>query len=86
MAATDNQDRKIDPSAPAGSPNSLGAESKIGGRPATDDVVVEAMDEEGPEIQGSIPRRAINSRRVRAKIYTGAEAIAWIATPHGSNA
>ena len=58
MAATDNQDRKIDTSAPAGSANSLGAESKIGGRPATDDSVVEAMDEEGPEIPRLDPQKS----------------------------
>jgi hypothetical protein len=42
--------RKIDRNAPAGSENSLGAESVRDGRPATDDSVVEAMDEEGPFI------------------------------------
>jgi hypothetical protein len=41
---------KIDRTAPAGSPNSLGAESVRDGRPSTDDSVVEAMDEEGPGI------------------------------------
>ena len=41
---------KIDRNAPAGSKNSLGAESVRDGRPATDDSVVEAMDEEGPGI------------------------------------
>jgi hypothetical protein len=41
---------KIDRTAPAGSENSLGAESVRDGRPATDDSVVEAMDEEGPGI------------------------------------
>lgn len=41
---------KIDPSAPAGSKNSLGAESVRDARPATDDEVVEAMDEMGPGI------------------------------------
>jgi hypothetical protein len=40
----------IDPNAPAGSPNSLGAESVRDGRPATGDDVVEAMDEEGPAV------------------------------------
>jgi hypothetical protein len=40
---------KIDRNAPAGSPNSLGAESVRDGRPATDDSVVEAMDEESPD-------------------------------------
>jgi hypothetical protein len=43
----------IDPKAPAGSENSLGAESVRDGRPATDDSVVEAMDEEGPGISPS---------------------------------
>ncbi len=40
----------IDRTAPAGSKNSLGAQSVRDGRPATDDSVVEAMDEEGPDI------------------------------------
>jgi hypothetical protein len=38
----------IDPAAPAGTGNSLGAESVRDGRPATRDEVVEAIDEEGP--------------------------------------
>ena len=41
---------KIDPTAPAGSKNSLGAESIRDGRPATDDSVEEAIDEMGPGI------------------------------------
>jgi hypothetical protein len=41
---------RIDPAAPAGSENSLGAESVRDGRPATDDSTVEAMDEESPDI------------------------------------
>jgi hypothetical protein len=41
---------KIDPAAPAGSENSLGAESVRDGRPATDDKIVEAIDEEGPGV------------------------------------
>ncbi|HTZ57857.1 MAG TPA: hypothetical protein VMB49_07170 [Acidobacteriaceae bacterium] len=45
-----NSTEKIDRTAPAGAPNSLGAESIRDGRPATDDSVVEAMDEEGPGI------------------------------------
>jgi hypothetical protein len=43
-------DSKINPTAPAGSENSLGAESVRDGRPATDDSTVEAMDEETPDI------------------------------------
>jgi hypothetical protein len=43
-------DSRIDPTAPAGSENSLGAESIRDGRPATDDSTVEAMDEETPDI------------------------------------
>jgi hypothetical protein len=42
------RDVKIDRTAPAGSENSLGAQSVRDGRPATDDSVVEAMDEEDP--------------------------------------
>jgi hypothetical protein len=40
---------KIDRTAPAGSKNSLGAQSVRDGRPDTDDSVIEAMDEEGPD-------------------------------------
>jgi hypothetical protein len=46
-AAADLSD-KIDPNAPAGSKNSLGAESIRDGRPSTHDEVGEAIDEEGP--------------------------------------
>ena len=46
--ATD--DDKIDINAPAGSKNSLGAESIRDGRPSTGDDVVEAIDEEGPGV------------------------------------
>jgi hypothetical protein len=38
----------IDRTAPAGSENSLGAQSVRDGRPGSDDAVVEAIDEEGP--------------------------------------
>ena len=41
---------KIDRAAPAGSENSLGAESVRDGRPATHDSTVEAIDETGPGI------------------------------------
>jgi hypothetical protein len=44
---------KINRNAPAGSENSLGAESVQGGRPSTDDSVVEAMDEETPGLAGN---------------------------------
>ncbi len=43
---------KMDPTAPAGSKNSLGEESVRDGRPTTDDSVVEAMDEETPVTPG----------------------------------
>jgi hypothetical protein len=39
---------KVDRNAPAGSEESLGAESVRDGRPSTDASVVEAMDEESP--------------------------------------
>jgi hypothetical protein len=39
---------KIDRTAPAGSENSLGEERVRDGRPATDDDVVEAIDEASP--------------------------------------
>ncbi len=45
---SDTHTPKIDRTAPAGSENSLGAQSVRDGRPVTDDSVVEAMDEEGP--------------------------------------
>jgi hypothetical protein len=41
---------KIDPAAPAGSANSLGAQSVRDGRPSTDDSTEEAMDEAGPGV------------------------------------
>lgn len=44
---------KIDRNAPAGTANSLGAESVRDGRPSTDDSVVEAMDEETPGLSGN---------------------------------
>jgi hypothetical protein len=40
---------EIDPTAPAGSKTSLGAESVRDGRPSTSDDVVEGIDEEDPE-------------------------------------
>jgi hypothetical protein len=43
---------KIDPTAPAGSENSLGEESIRDGRPNTDDNTVEAIDEETPATPG----------------------------------
>ena len=46
----DKAPHAIDRAAPAGSENSLGAQSVRDGRPATDDSIVEAMDEEGPGI------------------------------------
>ena len=39
---------KPNPNAPAGAPDSLGAESIRDGRPTTCDDVVEALDEAGP--------------------------------------
>jgi hypothetical protein len=51
------RDVKIDRTAPAGSENSLGAQSVRDGRPATDDSVVEAMDEEGPGISPIEPAK-----------------------------
>jgi hypothetical protein len=54
-ATTENDPRsKIDPTAPAGSENSLGAESVRDGRPATDDSTIEAMDEESPDVTGTL--------------------------------
>jgi hypothetical protein len=44
-----DRENRIDPTAPAGSENSLGEESIRDGRPTTDDSVVEAIDEENGE-------------------------------------
>jgi hypothetical protein len=55
MPTTETHNR-INPAAPAGSPDSLGAESTRDGRPATDDRVVEAIDEEGPQIPRPDPQ------------------------------
>jgi hypothetical protein len=51
------RDSKIDRTAPAGSKNSLGAQSVRDGRPATDDSIIEAMDEEGPGISPLVPEK-----------------------------
>ena len=47
-----------DPNAIAGSTNSLGQESRRDGRPATDDKVVEAIDEESPQIPRPDPQKS----------------------------
>ena len=57
MPTNQTQD-KFNPAAPAGSPDSLGAESKRDGRPATDDNVVEAIDEETPQIPRPDPQQS----------------------------
>jgi hypothetical protein len=49
-ASSDPCSATTDPAAPAGSRNSLGAKSDCGGRPSSDDSVVEAMDEMGPGV------------------------------------
>jgi hypothetical protein len=49
--APEPHDGHIDRNAPAGSEDSLGAESIRDGRPATDDSVVEAIDEQDPAIE-----------------------------------
>jgi hypothetical protein len=54
---TGPRDAKIDRNAPAGSEHSLGAQSVRDGRPATDDSVVEAMDEEGPGVSPIDPQK-----------------------------
>ena len=54
---TEPREGKIDRTAPAGSENSLGAQSVRDGRPVTDDSVVEAMDEEGPGISPVVPEK-----------------------------
>ncbi len=57
MPESQPQNIKIDRNAPAGSKNSLGAQSVRDGRPSTDDSVVEAMDEEGPGIPPDPPEK-----------------------------
>ena len=52
----------IDPKAPAGSRNSLGAKSDCNGRPTTDDSVVEAKDELDPSIPPPMPEPRSGSR------------------------
>jgi hypothetical protein len=49
--------KKIDRNAPAGSENSLGAQSVRDGRPITDDSVVEAMDEQDSAIPPATENR-----------------------------
>lgn len=61
-SAPDTCSTNTDPSAPAGAKNSLGAKSDCNGRPATDDSVVEAMDEQGPTLAPS-PARSGDTRR-----------------------
>jgi hypothetical protein len=52
-APPESDPTKINRNAPAGTPSSLGRESVRGGRPSTDDSVVEAMDEEAPPLAGN---------------------------------
>jgi hypothetical protein len=59
-AVESNPPSKIDPTAPAGSENSLGAESVRDGRPTSDDSTVEAMDEESPDITGTLDTATSN--------------------------
>ena len=47
-----------DPNALAGTTNSLGEESRRDGRPATTDDVVEAIDEESPQIPRPDPQKS----------------------------
>lgn len=54
-------EQEINPAAPAGARSSLGAKSDCNGRPATDDSVVEAVDEQGP-LSVSNPRGRSDGR------------------------
>ncbi len=47
-----------DPNAIAGARNSLGEESRRDGRPDSKDNVVEAIDEEGPQIPRANPQKS----------------------------
>ena len=58
MPAPQPQNPAPDPNALAGATNSLGAENHRDGRPTTDDNVVEAIDEEGPEIPRLDPQKS----------------------------
>jgi hypothetical protein len=65
-APPESNPTKIDRNAPAGSENSLGAQSVPHGRPSTDDCVMEAIDEETPVwpvTNSSSAPRGIRSRR-----------------------
>lgn len=53
-ARPDSHPAEIDRNAPAGSENSLGAESVRDGRPSTDDSTVEAIDEMDPDITAPV--------------------------------
>jgi hypothetical protein len=56
IAESNPRSVQIDPTAPAGSKNSLGEESIRDGRPANDDNVVEAIDEANPGVPVSPAR------------------------------
>ncbi len=71
MTATEekkDQEHKIDRTAPAGSENSLGAESVRDGRPATGDEVVEGIDEQDPSIAAPPDSSSERSGRSRSGI------------------
>jgi hypothetical protein len=57
MATTKRKNNEIDPTAEAGSEDSLGEESVRDGRPDTDDSVVEAIDEEAPDLEEPTERK-----------------------------
>jgi hypothetical protein len=54
---------KIDRTAPAGSENSLGAESIRDGRPNTDDRTIEAIDEQDPGATEPLPADKTSTNR-----------------------
>jgi hypothetical protein len=57
MATTKRKNNEIDPTAPAGSEDSLGEESIRDGRPDADDSVVEAIDEGAPDLEEPTERK-----------------------------
>jgi hypothetical protein len=63
--------------APTGSESCLSARSVRGGRPSTDDSVVEAIDEETPDLVGNSRSRTIHSRlRILPGLFHQPELIA----------
>lgn len=65
---SDDDLHTIDLTAPAGTDNSLGAESVRDGRPSTDDSVVEAIDEMGPGVTEVAEKNSPNSWKSKGAV------------------